>query len=138
MGNVFPFNVPPLHNPYTIPCQFSTHGSTAAVHFLKQCSRVALLLPSPPLQTQNKFLSMQISPWGKKNCMVSDLVSTVDIPSLGTCVSQETSSHRGHCMLVQHFEFSPLLSLSGRAAGAWIVFNIFFKSLKPLKNLSIR
>ena len=60
---MFPLQRTPLHNPYTAPCAFSTHESNAAVHFLKNSSRVALLLPSLLLWTQTGFLSLQISPW---------------------------------------------------------------------------
>ena len=69
----------------------------------------ALFLSSPLLWTQTSLLSMKISPWeAGKNRTLPDLVSMVDVPSLGSCVLQEMSSQRGHCVLVRHFECSHL------------------------------
>ena len=122
---MFPLQFTPLHDPYTALCKFSTHESNAAIHFLKHCSRVASLLPSPLLRTWTGF---QIW-WVRWIFHHWDLVF------------HEKHLHREGIVCWCDILYVLICFSSERLARAWIVFNVFpslFKSLKPLKNLSMR
>jgi len=89
----------PLPDPYPAPCKSSTVGSNAAGHLLIAYSWAPSLLPSLHLRTRTWFFLTQTRSLEiKKSHMGLGQVSTVDVPTRGSCASSKTSRQTGRCV----------------------------------------